>query len=97
VVPASLWLPELAGRVFGFSSWTLLLPQALLGVATTGVLYGAVRRYADPVAGLIAAAVAATTPVAALMFRFDNPDALLVLLLTVAAYATLRAGRPADG
>ena len=89
--PASLWLPELAARVFGLNSWTLLLPQALMGVATVGVLYAAVRRYAGPAAGLVAAAVAATTPAAALIFRFDNPDALLVLLLTVAAYATLRA------
>ena len=32
-----------------------------------------------------------STPVAALMFRFDNPDALLVLLLTIATYATVRA------
>ena len=89
--PASLWLPALAARVFGMSSWTLLLPEALMGVATVGVVYAAVRRYAGPAAGLIAGAVVATTPVAALMFRFDNPDALLVLLLSVGAYATLRA------
>ena len=89
--PASLWLPALAARVFGMNSWTLLLPQALMGVATVGVVYAAVRRYAGPAAGLIAGAVVATTPVAALIFRFDNPDALLVLLLTVGAYATLRA------
>jgi 4-amino-4-deoxy-L-arabinose transferase-like glycosyltransferase len=89
--PASLWIPELAARVFGFSSWTLLLPQALMGVGTVGVCYAAVRRYAGPAAGLIAGAVVATTPVAALIFRFDNPDALLVLLLTAAAYAVLRA------
>ena len=89
--PASLWAPALAARLFGLNSWTLLLPQALMGVATVGVLYAAVRRYAGPAAGLIAGAVVATTPVAALIFRYDNPDALLVLLLTVGAYATLRA------
>jgi 4-amino-4-deoxy-L-arabinose transferase-like glycosyltransferase len=89
--PASLWLPALAARVFGMNSWTLLLPEALMGVATVAVVYAAVRRYAGPAAGLIAGAVVATTPVAALIFRFDNPDALLVLLLTVGAYATLRA------
>jgi len=33
----------------------------------------------------------ALTPVATLMFRFDNPDAMLVLLMTLAAYATTRA------
>ena len=41
-------------------------------------------------AGLLAGAVMALTPVAVLMFRFNNPDALLVLLMTAAAYAVLR-------
>jgi 4-amino-4-deoxy-L-arabinose transferase-like glycosyltransferase len=89
--PASLWVMGLSARVFGLSSWSLLLPQALMGVATVGVVHATVRRYAGPAAGLIAGAVVATTPVAALMFRFDNPDALLVLLLSLGAYATLRA------
>jgi 4-amino-4-deoxy-L-arabinose transferase-like glycosyltransferase len=89
--PASLWVMGLSARLFGLSSWSLLVPQALMGVATVGVVYAAVRRYASAGAGLVAGAVLASTPVAALMFRFDNPDALLVLLLTIAAYATLRA------
>ena len=38
-------------------------------------------------------AVVAPRPVAALMFRYNNPDALLTLLLVGAAYATLRASR----
>ncbi len=36
-------------------------------------------------------AVLALTPVAVLMFRFNNPDALLTFLLALAAYATIRA------
>ena len=67
------------------------MPQALEGVATVGVLYATVRRWFGPLAGLIAGAIMALTPVATLMFRFDNPDALLVLLITLAAYATTRA------
>ena len=89
--PASLWVMELSGRVFGFSSWSLLVPQALEGVATVGVLYATVRRWFGPAAALIAGAVAALTPVAVLMFRFDNPDALLVLVMTLAAYTITRA------
>jgi 4-amino-4-deoxy-L-arabinose transferase-like glycosyltransferase len=89
--PASLWVMELSGRVFGFNSWSMLVPQALEGVAAVGVLYAAVRRWAGPKAGLLAGAVFATTPVAALMFRFNNPDALLLLLLVAAAYAMVRA------
>ncbi|GLW33429.1 ArnT family glycosyltransferase [Actinoplanes regularis] len=89
--PASLWIMALSVRMFGLSSWSLLVPQALLGVASTGLLYATVRRGFGPAAGLIAGAVSALTPVAVLMFRFNNPDALLVLLMVAGAYATLRA------
>jgi 4-amino-4-deoxy-L-arabinose transferase-like glycosyltransferase len=89
--PASLWLMGLSVRVFGLSSWSILVPEALCGVACVAVLYAAVRRVSGPAAGLIAGAVLASTPVATLMFRFNNPDALLVLLLTVGAYAVVRA------
>ena len=89
--PASLWLMALSGRIFGFSAFTMLLPQALMGVGAVGVLYATVRRVSGPAAGLIAGAALALTPVATLMFRFNNPDALLVLLLVVAAYCMMRA------
>src|SRR4029079_2038818 len=64
---------------------------ALAGVGAVGLLYATVRRWYGPGARLLAGAVMATTPVATLMFRFNNPDALLVLLLVAAAYATVRA------
>ncbi|WP_055700818.1 ArnT family glycosyltransferase [Streptomyces silaceus] len=89
--PAALWPMALSVRVFGLSSWAVLAPQVLMGVATVGVLYAAVRRRFSPAAGLIAGAVLALTPVAALMFRFNNPDALLALLMTVTVYCVLRA------
>ena len=89
--PASLWVMELSARSFGLNSWSLLVPQAAEGVASVALLYATVRRWHGPAAGLIAAGVAALTPVAVLMFRYDNPDALLVLLMTGAAYATARA------
>lgn len=96
--PASLWIMGLSVRIFGLSSWSILVPEALMGVGTAWLLYLAVRRAAEPAAGdrslahragLLAAAVLAVTPVATLMFRFNNPDALLVLLMTAAAYAVL--------
>jgi 4-amino-4-deoxy-L-arabinose transferase-like glycosyltransferase len=89
--PASLWVMVLNARIFGFSSWSLLVPQALMGVASVALLRAAVRRWAGPGAGLLAGAALALTPAAVLMFRFDNPDALLVLLLVAGAYATVRA------
>jgi 4-amino-4-deoxy-L-arabinose transferase-like glycosyltransferase len=89
--PGSLWIMALSVRVFGLSSWSILVPQALMGVATVGLLFATVRRWYGPAAGLLAGAVSALTPVAVLMFRFNNPDALLVLLLVAGAYATVRA------
>ncbi|TME78205.1 MAG: phospholipid carrier-dependent glycosyltransferase [Chloroflexi bacterium] len=89
--PGSLWVMEIAARLFGFNAWTVLAPQALEGVATVAIVFLAVRRWFGPAAGLLAGSVVALTPVAGLIFRFNNPDALLVLLLTAAVYATLRA------
>ncbi len=81
----------LSVRLFGLNSWAILAPQVLMGVATAAVLNTAVRRRFGPVAGLIAVGVFALTPVAALMFRFNNPDALLALLMTVTVWCVLRA------
>ncbi|MBC3760096.1 ArnT family glycosyltransferase [Quadrisphaera oryzae] len=89
--PASLWVMALSVRLFGLSSWSLLVPEALMGVGAVWLLHGSVRRVAGAPAGLLAGLALAVTPVAALMFRFDNPDALLVLLMTGAAVAVLRA------
>src|SRR3954447_5950136 len=90
--PLSLWAMSLSVRVFGLSSWSILVPQALAGVASVGLLYATVRRTTrSAVSGLIAGAVLALTPVAVLMIRFNNPDALLVLLLIGSVASTIRA------
>ena len=89
--PASLWVMALSGRIFGFSPWSMLAPQALMAVGAVALLWATVRRVAGPGAGLLAGAVLALTPVAVLMFRFNNPDALLVLLMVAAAWATTHA------
>ena len=89
--PASLWIMGLSGRIFGFSSWSLLMPSALEGVAAVALLAATVRRVAGHAAALIAGAVLALTPAAVLIFRFDNPDAFLVLLLVLAVYCLTRA------
>ncbi|MEU6354968.1 glycosyltransferase family 39 protein [Streptomyces sp. NPDC047072] len=88
---AFLWPMEIAARIFGLNSWTILGPEVLMGVGTVAVVYASVRRRFSPAAGLIAGAVLALTPVAALMFRFNNPDAMLALLLSLACYFVVRA------
>ncbi|MEV7213602.1 glycosyltransferase family 39 protein [Kitasatospora cineracea] len=94
--PLSLWPMALSARLFGLSSFSVLAPQVLMGVGTVATVYAALRRRFTPLAGLVAGAALALTPVAALMFRFNNPDALLVLLLTLAAYGTVRATETAS-
>ncbi|MDF7640283.1 glycosyltransferase family 39 protein [Bifidobacterium sp. ESL0784] len=89
--PAALWLMALSIRAFGLNSFALLLPEALCGVLSVWLLYASVRRYWGNWAGIIAGSTLALTPVAALMFRFDNPDALLVLLMIAASASVLRA------
>jgi 4-amino-4-deoxy-L-arabinose transferase-like glycosyltransferase len=88
--PASLWIMALSVRVFGLSSLSILFPEALMGVATVAVVYASVRRAFSAKTALLAGGVLAVTPVAALMFRFNNPDALLALLLSLSVYFTIR-------
>ena len=89
--PAALWPMEISARIFGVNSWSILLPQVLLGVAAVGLLYVVVKRQFGPAAGIAAGLVLALTPVATLMFRYNNPDALLVLVMIAAAWALMRA------
>ncbi|NMN00392.1 glycosyl transferase family 39 [Bifidobacterium sp. DSM 109958] len=88
--PAAIWLMALSVRILGLSSFAILLPEAICGVISVWLVYACVRRTWGNWAGIIAGFTLATTPVAALMFRFNNPDALLVALMTGAAYAVLR-------
>ncbi len=89
--PAALWLMELSVRAFGLNSWSILVPEVLLGVASVALVWATVRRPFGPAAGLIAGLALAVTPVAALMFRYNNPDALLVFLMIAATWAMTRA------
>jgi 4-amino-4-deoxy-L-arabinose transferase-like glycosyltransferase len=89
--PVSQWVMGLSGQIFGFSSASMLIPQALMAVAAVALLYSAVRRISGPRAALLAGAALALTPVAVLMFRYNNPDAVMVLLMTAGAYCIVRA------
>lgn len=89
--PAALWVMALSVRVLGLNSFAILMPQVLMGVGSVAVVYATVKRYFSAAGGLLAGAVLALTPVAVLMFRFNNPDALLTLLMTLGGWATMRA------
>src|SRR4051794_16928612 len=89
--PLSLWLMGLSARAFGFSSFSMLLPQALCTIAAVGLLYATVRRVFGPAAGLLAGFALAISPVTVAMARVDMPDALLVLLMVASAWFVVRA------
>jgi 4-amino-4-deoxy-L-arabinose transferase-like glycosyltransferase len=90
-LPGSLWPQALLLRIVGFHVWAIVLPQAIEGVITILVLYRAVRRLAGPLAGIVAAAVLATSPVTVALNRGNVADSLLILLLVLAADATTAA------
>ncbi|HXP98854.1 MAG TPA: glycosyltransferase family 39 protein [Solirubrobacteraceae bacterium] len=97
--PLSNMLMGLSGRVFGFSSFTMLAPEALCGVGAVLLLHNAVKRTLGHRTALLAALMLALTPIFVAMSRFNNPDALLVLLEVAAAWALVRAlqlGRTRD-
>jgi 4-amino-4-deoxy-L-arabinose transferase-like glycosyltransferase len=89
--PLSIWLMGLSVRVFGFSSFAMLLPSALCTIGAVALLYATVRRMFGPAAGIAAALALAITPVTIAIGRVNNPDALLVLLLVASAWFLVRA------
>jgi 4-amino-4-deoxy-L-arabinose transferase-like glycosyltransferase len=99
--PFAFWVMGISARIFGFNSWSLLLPQAAEGVAAVAVVYAAVRRSVGGLtgergahaAGLIAALALTLTPVVVAIDRDDNPDTMLTLLLAVGAWGLLESLR----
>lgn len=89
--PAALWVQALSAKVLGYSGLSLLLPQALMGVASVVLTYYLVRRAFGPAAGLLAGLVAAVTPIGVAVDRDNLPDTALVLVLLLAAWALLKA------
>ena len=88
--PLATMVMGLSARLFGFSSFSMLLPSVLAGVGSVWLVYGAVKRQFGFTSAVIAGATLMLTPVVALMFGFNNPDAILTLMLTASGYAFLR-------
>lgn len=88
--PLSLWVMGLSVRLFGFSPTAILLPQVVMGVGTTLLIYLILRRCVSPMASLFGAAVFFTTPIITLMSRYNNPDPLMLLLMASAVWCVMR-------
>ena len=88
--PLATMIMGLSARLFGFSSFSMLLPSVLAGVGSVLLLYSAVKRQFGFTSAIISSVTLMLTPVAALMFGFNNPDAILTFMLTASGYAFLR-------
>lgn len=91
--PASLWVMEVSVRLFGLNPVSELLPDAVAGVATTLVVVLLVREWSSLWWGLAAGAVSLVSPMANVMFRFNNPDGFLTLLTVTAVWCVASALR----
>src|SRR3954462_1365008 len=89
--PLALWVQALSARAFGFNPLAMLVPQALMGMASVGLLYDLVRRRFGRLAGFAGGLVLALTPMTVAISRHNNPDALLVLLCVAAVWCLVRA------
>jgi 4-amino-4-deoxy-L-arabinose transferase-like glycosyltransferase len=89
--PLGFWIQTASAKLFGFSGWSILFPEALAGVLAVAVLYILVRRSFGPIAGLIASLVLAVTPVSVATQRNNTIDSLLVFALLLSAWALIRA------
>jgi 4-amino-4-deoxy-L-arabinose transferase-like glycosyltransferase len=89
--PLALWIQSLSVRVFGYHSLSILVPQALIGVATVALSYDLVRRRFGRLGGFVAGLALALTPITVAISRHNNPDALLVLCCVAALWCTVRA------
>ncbi|HTR74465.1 MAG TPA: glycosyltransferase family 39 protein [Solirubrobacterales bacterium] len=89
--PLALWVQALSVKAFGFGSLAILVPQALMGIASVGLLYDLTRRRWGRIAGTVAGLALALTPVVVAISRHNNPDALLVLCSVGALWCFVRA------
>jgi 4-amino-4-deoxy-L-arabinose transferase-like glycosyltransferase len=88
--PLALWVQAGFAEVFGFHPLSLLVPQALMGVAAVALVYDLTRRRFGRVAGFVAGLALATTPIAVAISRHNNPDALLILCCVAALWLVVR-------
>lgn len=93
--PLNLWIMGISVRLFGLNPWALMMPQVIMTLGSTYLMYALVRRSFPASAALLASWIFATTPITVLLARYNNPDPLMVLLMLAALYAGIRASERA--
>ena len=89
--PLAFWVQALSVRVFGFHPLSILVPEALMGVAAVALVYDLTRRMFGRVAGSVASLTFALTPITVAIARHNNPDELLILCCVAALWCAVRA------
>lgn len=90
-IPGSYWVPAIFVKLFGFSTWSVNVPNALASIAAVLVVAFTAKRLGGSHAGLIAGAIAATTPILAAVARSNQPESFFLLYLAIVAYFGVRA------
>jgi len=89
--PLGFWLQAASAKIFGFTPFSIFLPQALAGVLSVLLLYHLVRRHFGVAAGLLAALALAISPISVVTNRNNTIDSTLVLVMLLGAWAVIRA------
>jgi 4-amino-4-deoxy-L-arabinose transferase-like glycosyltransferase len=89
--PLAVWVQAASAKLFGFTPLALLLPEALAGVLCVAALYLAMVKPFGRLAALAGALCLAVFPAFVAVSRDNNPDALLILLMTLSCWLALRA------
>src|SRR5437763_1681382 len=89
--PVGFWFQVASAKLFGFTPFSILLPQALAGVLSVILLYYLVRRHFGVTAGLLAALALALSPISIVTNRNITIDSTLALTLLIGAWAVMRA------
>jgi 4-amino-4-deoxy-L-arabinose transferase-like glycosyltransferase len=91
--PVGLWVQAVSALLFGFSGWALVLPQALAGVGSVGLVYAIVSRPFGKAAGLVSALALAVTPIIVAVSRNGTMDGLLIFVLILSLWVACKAAR----
>ena len=88
--PLAMWVQAMSVDAFGLSPWSVLVPQALMGIAAVALTYDLARQRFGRPAGFVAGLVLALTPITVAISRHNNPDALLILCCVAAVWLVVR-------
>lgn len=91
--PLGLWIQALSCKIFGVDSFGLILPSALAGSMCVLLVYSMVKKIWGDTAGIISAAIVATTPILVALSRTNNLDMMLLFFLLCGAKFILKASK----